>query len=100
MDFNMIDWYSLLIQAATILVSFFGGGAALVPIINWLKKVLKLDGNMALGLTLVFSLIMGLAVMLVEGQITPDSFTVANFSVLFLAIYAASQKFYDKLKTS
>jgi len=93
-----IDWFELLIQIATILVAFFGGGAALVPVVNWLKGILKLDGNLALLLVIVVSMVMGTAVMFAEGQITPDSFTVANLSTLTIAVYVASQKFYEQLK--
>jgi len=93
-----IDWFELLIQIATILVAFFGGGAALVPVVNWLKNILKLNGTLALLLTAVISFVMGTAVLFVEGQIAPDSFTIANLSTLVIIVFGASQKFYEQLK--
>jgi hypothetical protein len=93
-----VDWFDILVQIATILIAFFGGGAALVPIVNQLKGALKLEGNAVLVLVVVISVIMGIAALLVEGQITPDSFTVSNLAALVVLIFTASQKFYDQLK--
>jgi len=95
-----IEWWELLVQIATILVAFFGGGKAAVPLVNGLKNLLGASGNAALLITVIVSVVLGIATLVVEGLITPDAFTIGNLSALVIAVYAASQKFYEELKGS
>ncbi len=72
MEFN---WFETLVQVAGILVAVIGGFGA-VPAVNWLKGALKLQGNAALVLTVLFAVVWGVAEMVGEwpgypGQLYP-----------------------------
>jgi hypothetical protein len=94
MEFN---WFEILAQVAGILAAVIGGFGA-VPAVNWLKGVLKLEGGAALVLTVLFAVVWGVAEMIVGGQITQDSFTLANLAALVTAVFAVSQARYNMLK--
>jgi len=91
------NWFETLVQVAGILVAVIGGVGA-VPAVNWLKSTLKLQGNAALVLTVLFAVVWGVAEMVVSGQVTQDSFTLGNLSALVAAVFAISQARYNMLK--
>ena len=94
-----IEWFVILVQVAAILVAVIGGFGA-VPAVNWLKGALKLQGNGALILTVLFAIIWGVAEMIVGGQIVEDSFTLANLAAVVTAVFAVSQAKYNMIKGS
>ena len=91
-----IKWFEILMQVAGILVAVIGGFGA-VPAVNWLKSVLKLQGNGALVLTVLFAVVWGVAEMIVGGQVSEASFTLANLAALVTAVFAVSQAKYKML---
>jgi hypothetical protein len=95
----MLDWFGVLVQVAGVILAIVGGFGA-VPIINWLKGVLKLQGNYAIILTVAFSAIWGIAELLVGGQITQDAVTVGNLAALVATVFAISQAKYNSIKGS
>lgn len=91
-----INWFDILIQVAGILVALIGGFGA-VPTVNFLKKVMRLQGNAALVLSVLFAVVWGVAEMIVGGQITEGSFTIANLAALVVAVFAVSQAKYKMI---
>ena len=94
-----IKWFEILVQVAGVLVAVIGGFGA-VPIVNSLKGAMSLKGNGALALTIVFAAVWGVAEMIVGGQITTNSFTVANIAALVVTVFTVSQAKYNMIKDS
>ncbi len=91
---------TILYQIAVILVALTGG-AAVVPVVNWLKGVLKLQGWGALALTGVISLLIALAELIAAGELDLFTITPETLASTFLLVLYASQKVYERLnKTS
>lgn len=91
-----LNWFEVLVQVAGIIIAVVGGFGA-VPAVNWLKGALRLEGNGALALTIVFAILWGVAEMFVGGQIVEDSFTLTNLAALVTAVFAVSQAKYNML---
>jgi len=94
MEFN---WFEIVVQVAGILAAVIGGFGA-VPAVNWLKSILKLQGNGALVLTVLFAIVWGVVEMIIGGQIAQDSFTLGNLAALVTAVFAISQAKYKMLQ--
>jgi hypothetical protein len=82
-------------QIAIILVAIAGGGL-LVPVIDYVKDAAGADGNWARIITLVFSLIVGLSMAIVDGIITGDM-DIGQLSGVVLWVLGSSQYWYGKL---
>jgi hypothetical protein len=95
-----MELQTILYQIAVILVALTGG-AAVVPVVNWLKGMLKLEGWSALVLTGVVSLLIALAELIAAGELDLFTITPETLASTFLLVLYASQKVYERLnKTS
>ena len=91
---------TILYQVALI-VAAIAGGTAVVPAVNWLKGVLKLQGWGALVLTGFVSLLIALAELIAAGKLDLFTITPETLASTFLLVLYASQKVYERLnKTS
>jgi hypothetical protein len=86
----------VLIQQVAIVVVAIAGGGLLVPVINYVKDAANADGNLARGITLVFSLMVGLSMAIVDGLIT-GQMEMDQLSGIVLWVIASSQYWYGKL---
>jgi hypothetical protein len=89
------EMWTLIEQVAIILVAIAGGGL-LVPVINFVKDAAGASGNAARIITVVFSLIVGLAMAITEGLIGGDM-DISQLSGIVLWVLASSQYWYGKL---
>ncbi len=84
-------------EVAVVLVALLGGGAV-VPVVNWLKETFRLQGYAAVALTVFISVLMGAAGLIAEGQLTPESVRLDNFSDWFLLVFLSSQVVFRMLQ--
>lgn len=91
------DWYNLLVQVAAIIISLIGG-VSTVPVINWVKGQLNLDGRWAQVLTAAVATIIAILTMVVQGALAPGTVTAENLSVVFTAVLVASQAEYARIR--
>lgn len=91
-----LDYFELGIQIAGIITAVIGGFGA-VPTVNFLKNALNLKGNAALILTVVLSVIWGIAELLIGGQLTPDMLTIGNLAAVVATVFAISQAKYKMI---
>jgi hypothetical protein len=89
--------FTILVQVAGILVALVGGLGA-VPIVNALKGLLKLQGTAAIVLTVVFSVLWGVAELLVGGQLNQDALTLSNLAAVAVMVFSISQAKYNMIK--
>lgn len=91
----MVEWFEILELVATVIVGI-GGGAVLVPVVNWVKGLLNVEGGFVVALAIFFSVVIAVAENVVAGVITPDSFQLSNLGVLVITVYLASQEIYKR----
>ena len=89
--------FEILVQVAGIVLALVGGFGA-VPIVNWLKGLLKLSGSNAIILTVAFSAVWGVAELLVGGQFDQTTLTLSNLAAIVAAVFAISQAKYNSIK--
>jgi hypothetical protein len=89
--------FTILVQVAGILVALIGGLGA-VPIVNALKGLLKLQGTAAIVLTVVFSVLWGVAELLIGGQLNQDALTLSNLAAVAVMVFTISQAKYNMIK--
>lgn len=94
---EQVDIWTLIVQAAIILASLFGGGRATVELVKRLKSWLGTNGVWTQVVAAVVSIILALASLIAEGQLSPDTVRLDNLSVWALMIFAASQAIYRRL---
>lgn len=94
-----MDFQTIVFQIAVIIAAI-AGGAAVVPVVNWLKGVLKLEGWAALALTGVVSLLIALAELIAAGELNLFAITPETLASTFLLVLYASQKVYERLTKS
>lgn len=94
----MIDW-TLIVQIAGIALSLIGGAAS-VPLVNWLKDALGVTGRGAQALTAVVAVVIAVLALIVSGAIAPDPLTADYVISLFTAVLVASQAEYQRLKNA
>lgn len=92
----MINW-TLIVQIAGIVLSLIGGAAS-VPVVNWLKGALGLAGRGAQILTAVVAVLIAILALIVSGAIAPEPLTADYVIGLFTAVLVASQAEYQRLK--
>lgn len=90
---------TVLYQIAVIIAAV-AGGAAVVPVVNWLKGVLKLQGWAALTLTGVVSLLIALAELIAAGELNLFAVSPETLASTFLMVLYASQQVYKRLTAS
>jgi hypothetical protein len=86
----------VLIQQVSLIVVSIAMGGLLVPAINYVKDAVGASGNAARLITLVFSLIVALAVAVSEGLIS-GNMEIDQLGTIVLWVLASSQYWYDKL---
>ncbi len=89
--------WTLTVQVSIILVALFGGGRATVALVKRLKGWLGTNGVWTQVLAAAVSVVLGLAALIAEGRLSPDTVGVDNLSVWVLMIFAASQAIYRRL---
>jgi hypothetical protein len=89
--------FTILVQVAGIILAVIGGFGA-VPIVNWLKGLLKLSGNSAIILTVAFAAVWGIAELFVGGQLDQSALTMGNLAAVVTAVFAISQAKYKMLQ--
>jgi hypothetical protein len=91
-----METQTILYQIALIIVAL-AGGAAVVPVVNWLKGLLKLEGWGAIALTVVVSLLIALAELIAAGELNLFAIDPETLASTFLLVLYASQKVYQRL---
>lgn len=86
------------IKEVAILLVALVGGAATVPVVRWLKDALGTSGKGTIALAVVVSAVLGIAGLIAEGVLTPDTMQPENLSTWGLAIFVASQVIYRQLR--
>lgn len=86
-----------IVYQIAVIIAALVGGAAVVPVVNWLKGVLKLQGWSALALTAVTSLLIALAELIAAGELNLFTITPETLASTFLLVLYASQKVYARL---
>ena len=89
----------ILYQVAVIITAI-AGGAAVVPVVNWIKARLNLEGWGALALTGVISLVIALAELIAAGELNLFAITPEAIASTFLMVLYASQKVYERITQS
>ena len=87
---------TILYQIAVIIAAV-AGGAAVVPVVNWIKGQLNLEGWGALALTGVVALVIALAELIAAGELDLFAVTPESIASTFLLVLYASQKVYARL---
>jgi hypothetical protein len=88
--------FTILVQVSGILAALIGGLGA-VPIVNGLKKLMGLQGTAAIVLTVVFSVLWGIAELLVGGQLEQDALTLQNLAAIAVMVFTISQAKYNMI---
>ena len=70
----------------------FGGGV--VPVINWLKSRLGVEGRNALALAAAVSFVAALMSHWLAGELLPGTVTWSNIGAVFLTLFYSSQVLY------
>jgi len=91
-----MDLQTILMQVAVIITAV-AGGAAVVPVVNWVKARLNLEGWSALALTAVVSLVIAVAELMAAGELDITTISPENLAPLFLMVLYASQKVYERI---
>jgi hypothetical protein len=86
----------VLIQQVAFIVVAIAGGGLLVPVINFVKDAANASGNVARVITVVFSLIVGLAMAIAEGLIS-GQMEIEQLSAIVLWVLGSSQYWYSRL---
>lgn len=90
-------WDNLL-QIATLFLLYFGADNQIVNAVNWLKERLGWDSKKAELLVITMAVLVSIATLLVQGLITPEALTVANFATLIGTVTYTAQKRYQTIK--
>ena len=91
-----MDW-QIILQWATIGVNLISG-VGLVPLVNFIKTKLELNGRYAQLLTMVVVVIFTILNLILMGKITPELLTPEKIGQVLIAILLASQAEYQRLK--
>lgn len=91
-----MDIQTILYQIAVIIAAV-AGGAAVVPLVNWIKAHTGLQGWGALALTSVISLVIALAELIAAGELDLFTLTPETLATTFLMVLYASQKVYERI---
>lgn len=73
-------------------------GALGMPLINWLKKQWGLEGKPAMWLTLAVSVVLGALALLMENELSWDSFNPDNLLAVVGQVLAAATLAYNLLR--
>ena len=90
--------WTYVLQVALIIIAFAAGGPAAYRLVDAIKEQFALSGWKANAVAFVVSLVLAAAGLVVEGVIRPDAFAPDNIAALVIAVYAASQLHYQKMK--
>lgn len=69
-----------------------------MPVINWIKGLLKWDDKKAVALATVVSLVLALVVSIVNGEIVGE-LTLENVSIAFGLVYSVANLFFKAITT-
>lgn len=73
------------------------GSIGLVPLVNWLKGIMNIDGGKAQILAGVVSLIVAVLSAVAAGDLTLESISGGNAAVALLGVWIISQEIYKRL---
>lgn len=79
----------IVVQVAQIVATLIVGFGA-VNIINYVKNLLGWDGHRALFITAAVATLGAMAALILDGQLTPDGVTWANFGEVFTLVFVAA----------
>ena len=77
-------------------INWLAGGIG-VPLIQWLKKALKVEGKSAMWLTVGISVALAVAALFISQEISPVDFTPENILAVFGQVLAAATLAYKFL---
>lgn len=77
-------------------IYWLAGGIG-VPLIQWLKKALKIEGKSAMWLTVGISVVLAAAALFISQEISPGDFTSGNILAVFGQVLAAATLAYKFL---
>ena len=87
-----------LVGFAALLISLIGG-VATVPFINLIKRRFDISGRWAQLLTVAVAVILGIAILIAQGVLTPANVTFENAPWVLLTVLGASQAEFFRIKT-
>ena len=90
--------WTYVLQVALVVVAFAAGGPVAYRLVDAIKEQFALSGWKANAVAFVVSIVLAAAGLVVEGVIRPDAFAPDNIAALVIAVYAASQLHYQKMK--
>ena len=90
--------WPILLQASGIIIALVAGFGGTVPVVNWIKRRFSITGRGSQTLAVGVSVGFALATLVVQGVLAPETLTVDNMAVLFVAVFTASQAEYRRLK--
>ncbi len=90
--------WTYVLQVALVVVALAAGGPAAYRLVDAIKEQFALSGWKANAVAFVVSVVLATAGLVVEGVIRPDAFAPDNIAALVIAVYAASQLHYQKMK--
>ena len=76
------------------IIAVLAGGAATVPLTNWLKANLGLSGRGAFIMAAAVALVVTLAGMVVDGFIAPELLSPDNLAEIVIKVFLGSQAVY------
>jgi hypothetical protein len=88
--------FELIQQWAWVAVSLVGA-VGLVPMVNWLKDKLGIQGGKAQLLAGAVATIVAILTLIVNGQLTPDNVSPEQFTAALILVWTASQEIYKRL---
>ncbi len=93
----MTDTFQVLVEVSVFILALFGGTKT-VSLIQTIKERLSLSPWASRFLTVIVSVILGIAGAVASGAITADQFTAERAVQLVLAVLMATQAEYARLK--
>ena len=83
------EYRELFVLIVTIIVGLLG-----MPLTNWLKAQLGVDGKQALILTALVAGLLAVSELMLTGALVPGEITVANFPGVFGLVFATATIYY------
>ena len=94
---DLPEWWPFVVSLATLILTWIGGMYS-VPIITWLKRKLNLSGRWVYVLVGVFSFVIAILGMVIDGILAPGAVDWQNAGWLLTTAIVASQVEYRRIK--
>ena len=85
------------IQQIAGLVLAIIGAVGLVPLVNWIKAKVNIDGGKAQIVAAAVAVIVAVASLLASGELNIETVTSDSFVAILLLVWTASQEIYKRI---